>query len=107
MMESFWGTMQLGLLDSKAWQAREELANAIFGWIETSHQPKLSSRGWVIGRGRTGAEGLVGVVGLGRPGALRAPRPRGWVEVGGVHRSRSSAPPMLSSIQPYGAPPGV
>jgi hypothetical protein len=24
MMESFWGTMQLELLDSKTWQTREE-----------------------------------------------------------------------------------
>jgi putative transposase len=29
MMESFWGTMQLELLDTKAWQTRDELANAI------------------------------------------------------------------------------
>jgi putative transposase len=30
MMESFWGTMQLELLDSKPWETREELANAMF-----------------------------------------------------------------------------
>ena len=29
MMESFWGTMQLKLLDSKMWETREQ-ANAIF-----------------------------------------------------------------------------
>ena len=34
MMESFWGTMQLELLDSKPWETREELANAMFAWIE-------------------------------------------------------------------------
>jgi putative transposase len=34
MMESFWGTMQLELLDSKRWQTRDELANAGFEWIE-------------------------------------------------------------------------
>ena len=34
MMESFWGTMQLELLDSKVWSTRDELANAIFEWIE-------------------------------------------------------------------------
>jgi putative transposase len=28
MMESFWGMMQLELLDTKAWQTRDELANA-------------------------------------------------------------------------------
>jgi integrase-like protein len=34
MMESFWGTMQLELLDAKAWRTRDELANAIVEWIE-------------------------------------------------------------------------
>jgi putative transposase len=34
MMESFWGTMQLELLDSRTWETRGELANAIFEWIE-------------------------------------------------------------------------
>jgi putative transposase len=34
MMESFWGTLQLELLDTKEWQTRVELANAIFEWIE-------------------------------------------------------------------------
>lgn len=34
MMESFWGTMQLELLDSKPWATRAELAGAIFEWIE-------------------------------------------------------------------------
>lgn len=40
MMESFWGTMQLELLDSKAWETRDELANAIFEWIECWYNPK-------------------------------------------------------------------
>jgi putative transposase len=40
MMESFWGTMQLELLDTKEWQTREELANAIFEWIESWYNPK-------------------------------------------------------------------
>jgi putative transposase len=39
MMESFWGTMQLELLDSKKWQTREELANAVFEWIECWYNP--------------------------------------------------------------------
>ena len=43
MMESFWGTLQLEVFDRKTWNTRDELANAIFEWIETSHQPKLSS----------------------------------------------------------------
>jgi putative transposase len=39
MMESFWGTLQLELLDSKQWQTRNELANAIFEWIECWYNP--------------------------------------------------------------------
>lgn len=39
MMESFWGTMQLELLDRRAWKTREELANAIFEWIECWYNP--------------------------------------------------------------------
>ena len=39
MMESFWGTMQLELLDSKPWQTRDELANAVFEWIECWYNP--------------------------------------------------------------------
>jgi putative transposase len=34
MMESFWGTMKLEILDTREWQTRKELANAIFWWIE-------------------------------------------------------------------------
>jgi putative transposase len=40
MMESFWGTMQLELLDSRTWHSRSELANAIFEWIECWYNPK-------------------------------------------------------------------
>ena len=40
MMESFWGTMQLELLDSKRWETRDELANAIFEWIECWYNPR-------------------------------------------------------------------
>jgi putative transposase len=39
MVESFWGTLQLELLDSRVWQTREELANAIFEWIECWYNP--------------------------------------------------------------------
>jgi len=39
MMESFWGTMQLELLDSTTWETRDELANAIFEWIECWYNP--------------------------------------------------------------------
>jgi putative transposase len=40
MMESFWGTMQLELLDKNQWKTREELANSIFEWIECWYNPK-------------------------------------------------------------------
>ena len=40
MMESFWGTMQLELLDSQTWRTRDKLANAIFQWIECWYNPK-------------------------------------------------------------------
>jgi putative transposase len=39
MMESFWHTMQLELLDTRTWKTREELANAIFEWIECWYNP--------------------------------------------------------------------
>ena len=39
MMESFWGTMQLELLDSKTWNTREDLASAVFEWIECWYNP--------------------------------------------------------------------
>ena len=40
MMESFWGTMQLELLDTKTWQTRDQLANAVFEWIECWYNPE-------------------------------------------------------------------
>ncbi|MCD2190502.1 IS3 family transposase [Actinomycetospora soli] len=39
MMESFWGTMQLELLDSRKWESRTELATGIFEWIECWYNP--------------------------------------------------------------------
>jgi putative transposase len=39
MMESFWHTMQLELLDTRAWEIRDELANAVFEWIECWYNP--------------------------------------------------------------------
>lgn len=39
MVESFFGTMQLELLDRKAWATRQELANAIFDYIESFYNP--------------------------------------------------------------------
>jgi hypothetical protein len=39
IMESFWGTLQLEPLDTRQWRTRDELANAIFGWIECRYNP--------------------------------------------------------------------
>ena len=39
MVESFWATMQLELLDSRIWATRAELATAIFEWIECWYNP--------------------------------------------------------------------
>lgn len=40
MMESFWGTLQLEVLDKSMWKTRAELANAIFEWIECWYNPR-------------------------------------------------------------------
>ncbi len=37
MMESFWGSMQIELLNRQKWKTRVELANAIFEYIEIFH----------------------------------------------------------------------
>lgn len=39
MMESFWSTLQRELLDRHSWTSREELASAIFEWIEGFYNP--------------------------------------------------------------------
>ncbi|WP_089316774.1 integrase core domain-containing protein [Actinomadura mexicana] len=39
MMESFWGTMQLELLDTRNWRTKADLAAAVFEWIECSYNP--------------------------------------------------------------------
>ncbi|WP_157041521.1 IS3 family transposase, partial [Nitriliruptor alkaliphilus] len=39
MMESFFGTLQLELLDQHSWESREQLASAIFEWIEGWYNP--------------------------------------------------------------------
>ena len=39
MMESFWHTMQLELLDLRKWESRQQLSNAIFEWIECWYNP--------------------------------------------------------------------
>ena len=40
VIESFWGRMQVELLDRKKWNTRIELANAIFEYIEVFHNRK-------------------------------------------------------------------
>jgi putative transposase len=45
MMESFWGTMQMELLDSRTWEDRDQLANAIFEWIECWYNTKRRHSG--------------------------------------------------------------
>jgi putative transposase len=45
MMESFWGTLQLEVLDSRNWDSRAELATAIFEWIECWYNPKRRHSG--------------------------------------------------------------
>jgi putative transposase len=37
--ESFFGSMQIELLDRRTWQTRAELASAIFEWIEVFYNP--------------------------------------------------------------------
>jgi putative transposase len=39
LAESFFGTLQLELLDTRTWATRQELANAIFEWIEAWYNP--------------------------------------------------------------------
>jgi putative transposase len=39
LMESFWGSMQIELLDRRLWPTRAELANAMFEWIEAFYNP--------------------------------------------------------------------
>ena len=40
MMESFFGTLQLELLDQRTWDTRAQLASAIFEWIEGWYNPR-------------------------------------------------------------------
>jgi putative transposase len=39
MIESFWSTMQRELLDTQRWSNQEQLASAIFEWIEAFYNP--------------------------------------------------------------------
>ena len=39
LMESFWGSMQIELLDRRTWDTRAELAGAMFEWIEAFYNP--------------------------------------------------------------------
>jgi putative transposase len=39
LAESFFSSMQIELLDRQRWSNRQELANAIFEWIEAFYNP--------------------------------------------------------------------
>ncbi len=39
LMESFYGSTQIELLDRQPWRTPSELANAIFEWIEAFYNP--------------------------------------------------------------------
>ena len=49
MMESFWSSMQIELLNRQRWKTRVELANAIFDYIEIFHnrQRRHSALGYL------------------------------------------------------------
>ncbi|MFM9136246.1 MAG: IS3 family transposase [bacterium] len=40
LAESFFGSMQIELLDRRRWPTRTELANAMFEWIEGWYNPR-------------------------------------------------------------------
>jgi putative transposase len=40
MIESFWSTLQRELLDTRRWQSQQQLAAAIFEWIEGWYNPR-------------------------------------------------------------------
>jgi putative transposase len=40
VVESFFGTLQLELLDEHRWDTRQQLALAIFDWIEAWYNPR-------------------------------------------------------------------
>jgi putative transposase len=48
LVESFFGSMQLELLDRQPWTTRQEVANSIFEWIEAWYNPRRrhSALGW-------------------------------------------------------------
>ena len=39
LAESFFSSMQIELLDRQSWRTRQDLANAIFEWIEAFYNP--------------------------------------------------------------------
>ena len=40
VVESFFGTLQLELLDEHQWSTRQQLALAVFEWIEAWYNPR-------------------------------------------------------------------
>jgi len=47
VVESFFGTLQLELLDQRRWTDRQQLATAIFEWIEAWYNPRRRQRGMI------------------------------------------------------------
>ncbi|WP_082918892.1 IS3 family transposase [Cellulosimicrobium sp. I38E] len=49
VIESFWSSMQVELLDRRRWRTRLELANAIFEYLDFFHnrQRRHSALGWL------------------------------------------------------------
>ena len=47
MIESFFGSMQIELLDRRTWTTRAELATAIFEYIEAFYNPCAGTAPWI------------------------------------------------------------
>jgi putative transposase len=72
LAENLWSTLKIELLywPVTSFATRAEAEAAIFRYIETSHQPKLSSGGRLEGSGAGWAEGFVRLVELARGQAM-------------------------------------
>ncbi|WP_162256246.1 IS3 family transposase, partial [Nocardia sp. Root136] len=44
LVENFFSTSKTELVYRKSWRTREDAENALFAYIETSHQHRMSSR---------------------------------------------------------------
>jgi hypothetical protein len=78
LMESFWGSMQIELLDRRYWTTRAELARAMFEWVEAFNPVRRHSapRLPVTGRVRTPSQDR-------QPGGMiTTPKPSGEPVIG-------------------------